>query len=801
MAARVAEGADAQQPRALEDLTFALPELNPSSRHATLEEVLERLPNRAAWRRARAAAGEQGLRAFIDPRSGAATNLIASVPLIPGTGAGNRLGMADLAARLGRAVAAVDEATVAELARRFVEERADVLGIDPAELGGTRAVRVSDELWQVSIPQQKDGVPVRDARLALTVNHGNVILMGTQRFARVEADPRPTLRPEEALELGLAFVGGRSLADEIVREPQLELLAVEAGAGHPDADYTGPVARGYRHRLAWAFVFRRAPEPAKWELLVDAHDGRVLSFQDTLLAVERRIRGGVYPLSNTGTCATPAQCGTMAYGWPMPYADTNLLSFSQYADGAGLFNHVIGVPTTTLSGQYFDVVDQCGSISMGLNRLGVIDLGGSNGQTDCQAAGSPGNTPAARTAYYHLNRAAEQARGWLPGNMWLQDKVNVHTNMALACNAYWDPFDFTLNFYGSGTLDNPDPEVDPTCRNTGEIAGVVAHEWGHGLDRFDANGAYSKSTEAYADIAALYRLNVSCIGHGLVASSEPAIGCEAAADGSPNRNEARVGPAHCALNCSGLREADYLQHADGQPDTALGFVCNSCKEGNSVCGRGAHCAAAPVRQAAWDLVARDLQQAPFNLSSDTALLIGTRLFYQGSGNIGDWHACTCGNPSGGSSSGCGATNGYMQWLGADDDNGSLNDGTPHMTALHAAFDRHGIACANPAPVNSGCVGGPTAAPSLNLIAGDGSVGLSWTTVAGAVSYWILRSEGHSACSSGKTLIATATGFGNQYVDTDVVNGRAYSYNVVAKGTSSMCFGKASLCKTVTPVGP
>ena len=46
----------------------------------------------------------------------------------------------------------------------------------------------------------------------------------------------------------------------------------------------------------------------------------------------------------------------------------------------------------------------------------------------------------------------------------------------------------------------------------------------------------------------------------------------------------------------------------------------------------------------------------------------------------------------------------MNLLAADDDNGNLADGTPHMTAIHAAFNRHNIACATPAPVNSGCVG-------------------------------------------------------------------------------------------------
>ena len=65
----------------------------------------------------------------------------------------------------------------------------------------------------------------------------------------------------------------------------------------------------------------------------------------------------------------------------------------------------------------------------------------------------------------------------------------------------------------------------------------------------------------------------------------------------------------------------------------------------------------------------------------------------------------------------------MQWLTADDDNGNLNDGTPHMTAIFDAFNRHGIACATPAPTNSGCAGGPSAAATLNGTPGNYQVAL------------------------------------------------------------------------------
>jgi hypothetical protein len=141
----------------------------------------------------------------------------------------------------------------------------------------------------------------------------------------------------------------------------------------------------------------------------------------------------------------------------------------------------------------------------------------------------------------------------------------------------------------------------------------------------------------------------------------------------------------------------------------------------------------------------------------------------------------------------------MQWLAADDDNGNLNDGTPHMTAIFNAFNRHGIACSTPTPQNSGCSGGPTTAPTVNATPGNNQVALSWGSVSGASRYWVFRSEGHAGCNFGKALIADITG--TSFTDTQVANGREYYYNVVARGSSASCFTRASTCRTVTPGAP
>ena len=79
--------------------------------------------------------------------------------------------------------------------------------------------------------------------------------------------------------------------------------------------------------------------------------------------------------------------------------------------------------TTTLTGRYVDIVDSCGAVTNS-STTGPIALGGANNQHDCTTGGgSAGNTPASRTAFYEVNKLAEQARGWLPSNAWLQARL------------------------------------------------------------------------------------------------------------------------------------------------------------------------------------------------------------------------------------------------------------------------------------------------------------------------------------------------------------------------------------------
>ncbi|NMO18103.1 hypothetical protein HPC49_19240 [Pyxidicoccus fallax] len=756
---------------ALASQAFFKPELSIPSSQLPLDEALPRMgrPAATAWEDFFARNGRD-FRVYVDPTTGTATNIMGAVPLIPGDGVGNKLTLEELRKQLGRSVSRVDAAVVAERVVQFIQAHHAALGVDVRQLGEPRVEQVTEHLWQVSIPQQHEGIPVRHGRLAATLSHGNLVLLGTESWSNVRLAPLPLVPADQAMLTGNEHLGLFESPPALWKEPTLEIV--------PMASRDSAFGAGYQHQLVWSYGFQLAGEVQRWKVTVEATRGEVLALEDDNHYADATIKGGVYPLTNTDTCTGTSTCGISFANTPMPWADTGFAFPNDYTDSAGVFDYTAGTTTTTLSGRYVRVLDGCGPITA--SAAGSINLGGVTGQHDCTTpAFSAGNTASSRSAYYELNRIAELARGWLPGNLWLQGQLTSNMNIVSTCNAFWNGS--TVNFFRSGG----------GCRNTGEIAAVFDHEWGHGLDDNDVAGTLSNSSEAYADIAAIYRLPTSCVGYGFYQTVDQ--GCGMTPDGTGyNVNEAQVGPAWCTTRCSGVRDADWAAHANNTPATPQNFVCPSCGTGSGPCGRQVHCAASPVRQAAWDLVARDLRAAPFSFDANTALTIGNKLFYQGSGNIGSWHACNC---TAGTSDGCGATNGYMQWLAADDDNGNINDGTPHMTAIHAAFNRHNIACAAPAPANTGCASGPTAAPTLIATAGAGQVTLQWSPVAGAGQYWVMKSDGFAACSYGKARTATVTS--TTYTDGEVTAGRQYCYSIVP-ASSNACFGKASVCTCATP---
>ncbi|MEW5807434.1 MAG: hypothetical protein AB1756_08835 [Acidobacteriota bacterium] len=704
-------------------------------------------PLRAGWEFFKAEYGP-GWNIYLDGRSGAPLLVEGKgIPWIQGTG--NKL--------VGPETVTLDY--LERGLREFIARNAAILMARDAELVLNREAsgKLTPEVWQIIFNRAVNGIPVSGDSYLFHIVHGNLVSFGATRWGKVTATSTPSIPSDVALYQLFNYMRLEEKEPiEYLNSGDLLFVPLAANGVRRDVPYTGAIGEGYDSTLAWKFIFRVGGEPGTWVGMVDAHSGAILALYDDNKYAQ--VKGGVYPESDDQIC--PSGCEQPNY--PMPFADLDVNGVNSTASSMGMFECTPTGSTarTTLNAPYVYVHDNCGSISETVTCDDDLDLRVSTG-TDCvvPSGSSAGNTHASRTTFYHLNRAKEHARAYLPDNSWLKAKLTDNVNISSTCNAYWNG---TVNFYKSGG----------GCNNTGEIVGVVIHEWGHGLDQNDGGG-YDNPSEAYADISEFMYDHTSCIGRGFYQSGK------CGGYGNP------------CLECTGIRDMDWDKRQDHQPSTPANWSDN-CGGGGGPCGDEEHCEGYISGEAMWDLAARDLPANGYDQA--TSWQITDRIWFKSRAGSGG-NAYNCSPPS---SDGCGSSSWFTKLRNIDDDNGNLNDGTPHAAAIFAAFNRHNIACGN---ANDSSNKNYTICPSiggttLSASAGSGSASLSWTSVANADSYNILRNDFN--CSHSFMIVATVPAPNTSYTDTGLANEFTHYYRVQPIGSNSSCLGPVSNCVDVTP---
>ena len=92
--------------------------------------------------------------------------------------------------------------------------------------------------------------------------------------------------------------------------------------------------------------------------------------------------------------------------------------------------------------------------------------------------------------YRHVNDIIIHAKKYI-NPRWFERPLLANANLNSTCNAHWNGR--SINLYSGNSQ----------CANTGLIADVIYHEWGHGLDAFTGgidDGAFS---EGFGDIVSM----------------------------------------------------------------------------------------------------------------------------------------------------------------------------------------------------------------------------------------------------------------------------------------------------------
>jgi hypothetical protein len=727
-------------------------------------------------------------------------------------------------------------ADLERVAREFIAANRAILGAGndrltyaPTGASAVRSGRVQYAAFDYSI----DGVPVDHGRLIFAVNSGNLIYWHSANIADVPAVTTPAISASQALAGVLAYAGTTQSNVTIVQQPRLKLLPRNGLAGAL-----------LKYQLVYEVAFRLNGGQATWAATIDALTGRVLAFGDANRYEEpkqpKQVSSATACQAGTSGKVTggvrPAQATDAEVVRSFPYVAVDGPNGTQTATGNGNFAYDGGSVSTGLNGTYFDTTctdcvksetdPQTAFQPYATSANGRIELG-TGGRDAVSGPGLPttsyGNgtsTPADRTAFFHTNVARNIALKWLD-LPFLHSKVEVKVNINDVCNAFWDGT--ALNFFKSGELVSGSSTYK--CKNTGEIRDVMQHEWGHGLDGNDgeepgyAQGFGDMATgEAAADHIALFVDHDSCIGQSFYNFTSGPFLTNAATsaispcDGVRNVDELRTTTGvlttkNVTVNCAAVSTAPYYVgpllgegHCEGElwGQTDWHFV-HDLESGRRY-GTATLDAAKQVATYAGDpLPAGADGSANAAIDRDVAWTILERLYFESRPIVASYA------PSRFQAMGTSAYDGYMI---VDDEGDGLANGTPHAAYINDAYVHHGaeewaLGATTPSVPNDTRNCAAPAAPAVTLTqatdsaSSTPSVTISWTAVAGATSYSVLRTERRDDVFLELARVTT----GNSVTDVGVDNGVTYYYRVQANNNTSCWSVSAGGVQSITIAQP
>ncbi|HTE55853.1 MAG TPA: hypothetical protein VK698_33590 [Kofleriaceae bacterium] len=498
----------------------------------------------------------------------------------------------------GRGIAAPravrDPAAAERHARAFLARHIDLVapGAAPGDFELVANVE-RDGMRVLGFRQMHAGMPVLGGQVSFRFKNDRLFVIGSEALPHVRV-PAAALAAIPA-EVARGFARSWVLAD----------AAGEADAGDVSGPFVLPlIGRGgaieYRvvHRVE---VPARRPVGRFW-VYTDAATGAPVAREQRLRFADGEVQYNVpvrWP--EGGRADYPARSASLTIdGASVVSTDQGQVSWAGSAPGA-LVARVVGPLVQVINRHEGDPL---------ATRDLTIDPGG----TATWADSGDEEIEAQLTGFIHARVVKEYARTINPELGFLDQQLAVNVNIADQCNAFSDGD--TVNFFQSS----------PECANTGLLADVVYHEFGHafhahsivqGVGTFD--GAHS---EGLADFLAASITGDPGMGRGFFRSDDP------------------------------LRHIDPPDYENTWPRD-VGEV---------------HLTGLIFAGAMWDL--RKLFVAQFGEVDGIALT--NRLYYATLMRATSIPTT------------------YVEMLAEDDDDGDLSNGTPHACDINSAFGAHGL---------------------------------------------------------------------------------------------------------------
>lgn len=304
--------------------------------------------------------------------------------------------------------------------------------------------------WAVHFQQVYHGIDVWGGKVYLIfTEQGRLFAMGSTYYSDVDLDWNPSIPAADARSIARADLPFDESTDSV--EEHVSLLVLPVPLSETQVE----------HHLVWRVRVHTEDPLGLWVTHVDAHSGAVLwRYND------------VHFVDFTGTTSGSVQRPSYCEGQQperMPYLRIQVAGLtSVVADEEGNWT----VPYGGAEGR--GVTADLWSPYVDLNNIGGAEgtfSGSATPGVPLQVEFTNTNSQRDEKDVY---RAVNDIHGFFqrfdPSFAYASQRITANVSRPQTCNAYWDG---TINFYVQGGAQN--------CANTGEIMGVVQHEFGHGV--------------------------------------------------------------------------------------------------------------------------------------------------------------------------------------------------------------------------------------------------------------------------------------------------------------------------------
>ena len=330
-------------------------------------------------------------------------------------------------------------------ARRLIDQLPGVFSADNGNLRLKSTPQVRSK-WAAHFQQTWEGLEVWGGGVSLVFHeNGRPMLLGSDYYQDINLSSYPLVSSQEAELLAKASLPFNPASDRLDGESVLAVLPYPVSENRVE------------YHLAWRVRVRTAEPLGIWVSWIDAEDGEILW------------RWNDIHFNYSGTAVAEVQ----PYTWCNGIEDQSLRYLRLTVDGVG--NTIIDAEgnwsidgsggmrqvTGTFFGPYCQVSNQGGPDGeyAGLVNEGIplnIRFDDAVAQHD------------ERDVFDGVSDVHDFFQLFAPEFGLPNQRMNAYVSENNSCNAYWDG---GIHFYREGG----------NCANTGEIQGVVYHEFGHGV--------------------------------------------------------------------------------------------------------------------------------------------------------------------------------------------------------------------------------------------------------------------------------------------------------------------------------